>query len=126
MSTDDAPMDVLIVDDEEEFAATLAERLRLRGFGVQIAGSGEAALACIEDRPPRVVLLDVQLPDVGGLEILQRLRSERPGLPVILLTGKGGTKEGLAAMHLGAFDFLIKPVVIEELIAKMRDARGNT
>jgi DNA-binding NtrC family response regulator len=110
---------VLLVDDEKEFVSTLAERLRLRGIQAEETGSGEEALRLIAHAPPQVVVLDVMMPGMGGLEVLQRVKSTYPNIEVILLTGIGSTKEGVEGMRLGAFDFLMKPLQIEELIEKI-------
>ncbi len=113
---------VLLVDDEEEFAVTLAERLRLRGIMTSIAGDGEEALRQVAEDPPQLVVLDMMMPGLGGLAVLQHLKRDHPNLPVIMLTGRGSTKDGIEGMHLGAFDYLMKPVKIEELVDKMRQA----
>jgi len=116
---------VFLVDDEEEFASTLADRLRLRGFDVGVANDGETALRRIADNPPHVVLLDVKMPVVGGLEVLARIKSVLPEIPVIMLTGVGSTRDGIEGMQAGAFDFLMKPLQIETLIEKISEARKD-
>ena len=113
---------ILLVDDEEEFVTTLAERLELRGLQARAATNGEDALHMIEADPPRVVILDVMMPGLGGLEVLKRIKARHPQISVILLTGRGSTKEGIEGMQLGAFDYLMKPINIEELIKKMQEA----
>jgi DNA-binding response OmpR family regulator len=113
---------VLLVDDEEEFVTTLAERLELRGLQAQAALNGEAALQMIEADTPEIVILDVMMPGIGGFEVLRRIKAQHPQLPVILLTGRGSEKEGVKGMQLGAFDYLMKPLNIEELIKKMQEA----
>jgi len=113
---------VLLVDDEKEFVTTLAERLELRGIQALVATDGETALDMIETDPPRIVILDVMMPGIGGLEVLKRIKDQGLQLPVILLTGRGSTKEGIAGMQLGAVDYLMKPIDIEKLIKKMREA----
>ena len=113
---------VLLVDDEKEFVSTLAERLRLRGIQADETGSGEEALRLIAQAAPQVVVLDVMMPGMGGLEVLQRVKSTYPNIEVILLTGIGSTKEGMEGMRLGAFDYLMKPLQIEELIEKIKAA----
>jgi len=111
--------EVLLVDDEKEFVSTLAERLRLRGIQTNEAYNGEEALRLVADAEPQVVILDVMMPGMGGLEVLERIKHDYPNIEVILLTGIGGTKEGIEGMRLGAFDFLVKPLQIEELIQKI-------
>lgn len=113
---------ILLVDDEEEFVTTLAERLELRGLQARVALNGEAALKMIEADTPEIVILDVLMPGIGGFEVLRRIKAQHPQLPVILLTGRGSEKEGVKGMQLGAFDYLMKPLNIEELIKKMQDA----
>jgi DNA-binding response OmpR family regulator len=113
---------LLLVDDEEEFAATLAERLELRGFEVVTANDGEEALRLVQIDPPEVLVLDVRMPGLGGMDVLRKMRADHAHIPVILLTGLGSTAEGIEGMRLGAFDFLMKPVQIEALIEKIRDA----
>ena len=116
---------VLLVDDEQEFVTTLAERLELRGMHVEIATDGEMALSLIETDPPQVVVLDVMMPGLGGMEVLERIKTMDPNIQVILLTGHGATKDGIKGMQLGAFDYLIKPVDIDELIEKLNEAAKN-
>jgi DNA-binding response OmpR family regulator len=113
---------ILLVDDEEEFVTTLAERLELRGLQARAALNGEAALQMIEADTPEIVILDVMMPGIGGFEVLRRIKAQHPQLPVILLTGRGSEKEGVKGMQLGAFDYLMKPLNIEELIKKMQEA----
>ncbi len=113
---------VLLVDDEKEFVSTLAERLALRGIQADVASDGEEALRLVEENPPEVVVLDLMMPGLGGVEVLQRIKRRHPGVQVILLTGHGSTRSGIEGMKLGAFDYLMKPLSIEELIEKMRKA----
>jgi len=113
------------VDDEEDFVTTLAERLRLRGMNAETAGNGEAALERIATAAPQVVILDVMMPGLSGLDVLKRIKADNPQLPVILLTGIGSTKEGVEGMRLGAADYLMKPLQIEELIQKISEALGK-
>ena len=119
-------LSVLLVDDREEFLTALAERLMLHGMEVETANNGEDALGILKEKTIDVVVLDVIMPGMGGLEILERIKNTHPDLQVILLTGHGSTKEGIEGMHLGAFDFLMKPVDIEELIAKMKTSIQGT
>ena len=113
---------VLLVDDEEEFVSALSERLNLRGIEVDSALNGEEALARLAQREFEVVILDVLMPGLGGLEVLKQIKSTHPNTQVILLTGHGSTKEGIEGMRLGAFDYLIKPVDIEDMLEKMKEA----
>jgi DNA-binding response OmpR family regulator len=113
---------VLLVDDEEEFVSALSERLELRGIEVDSALNGEDALAIMVEKTFEVVILDLMMPGLGGLEVLKQIKSAHPNTQVILLTGHGATKEGIEGMRLGAFDYLIKPVDIEEMLEKMKAA----
>ncbi len=115
-------MKILLVDDEEEFVSTLAERLEMRGIHASIAVNGEEALNLVEAEQPDVVFLDVLMPGLGGLEVLQRIKKKHPQIQVILLTGQGYTDDGAKGMELGAFDYMVKPIGIEDLIEKMHQA----
>ena len=113
---------VLLVDDEEEFVSALSERLMLRGIETECALNGEEALARLVEKEFEVVIPDVMMPGLGGLEVLRQIKTTHPNTQVILLTGHGSTREGIEGMRLGAFDYLIKPVDIEEMLAKMKEA----
>lgn len=117
---------LLLVDDEMDFVNTLAERLKLRGFQVQTAVDGESALKIIENDPPQVVVLDVLMPGLSGLDVLQQMKARVPQIPVILLTGRGSVTEGAEGMQLGAYDYLMKPINIDILIQKMEKAVQST
>jgi DNA-binding NtrC family response regulator len=116
---------VLLVDDEEEFVSALSERLRLRGIEADSALNGEEALARLVEKEFEVVILDVLMPGLGGLEVLRQIKTTHPNTQVILLTGHGSTREGIEGMRLGAFDYLIKPVDIEEMLEKMKEAASK-
>ena len=116
---------VLIVDDEEELVTTIAERLQIRGIQTETATDGETALKMIEENPPQVVVLDVMMPGIGGIEILQRMNAQNLKIPVILLTGYGSTEQGMEGMKLGAFDYLMKPCDLNNLIGKIQEAVKN-
>jgi DNA-binding response OmpR family regulator len=117
---------VLLVDDEEDFVSTLAERLALRGVQARTAFNGEQALRAVASDPPHIVVLDVMMPGMSGLEVLKRIKADFPSLPVILLTGIGSAKEGVDGMRLGAFDYLMKPLQLEELTRKISEALKTT
>jgi DNA-binding response OmpR family regulator len=119
-------LQVLLVDDEIEFIATISERLSSRGIQARTAASGEEALVLIEAEPPDVIVLDVMLPGTLGTELLKLIKQEHPAIPVILLTGGDvTTRERMEGMRLGAFDYLLKPVSMEELVDKLRGAAGK-
>jgi len=113
---------VLVVDDELEFQEALVERLRHRGFEAASAADGEGALAQLEQRPFDVVLLDVGLPGIGGIETLERIKRAHPTIQVLMLSGHADVKLAVRGMDLGAFDYLVKPVPIEELVYRIEDA----
>lgn len=113
---------ILLVDDEQEFVTTLAERLDLRGIRARVAFDGEAALRAVEEEVPDLVALDVLMPGIKGLEVLQRIKAAHPEVQVILLTGQGTTRDGIDGMRLGAFDYMMKPLDIEDLVGKMAEA----
>ena len=113
---------ILLIDDEEEFSTTLAERLNLRGFETKTASHGEAGLKKIAEEPFDMVILDLLMPGMSGLDTLRQIKIIKSGLPVVLLTGHGSTREGMEGMRLGAFDYLMKPLDIKELILKINSA----
>jgi len=113
---------VLLVDDEMEFVSTLAERLSLRGFDARMALSGDEALREIASNPPRVVVLDTMMPGTRGLDVLKRIKREYPTIQVILLTGNISTTDGAEGMRFGAFEYLFKPLSIDELIETLNKA----
>jgi len=109
-------LSVLLVDDELEFASTLAARLKIRGYSATVVPDGESALACIGEIRFDIVVLDVMLPGMHGIEVLQRIKALRAELPVILLTGQAGAKDGIEGMKQGALAYLSKPVDLNELL----------
>ena len=116
------PIKVLLVDDEEEFVTTLAERLEMRAFEARVATSGDQALSLVQEQKFDLIVLDVMMPGIGGLEVMKQVKSTYPEMPVILLTGHGSTKEGMEGMQEGAFDYLMKPLDIDELTTKIKEA----
>ena len=114
-------MRVLLVDDETEFVSALAERLSLRGYETRTAASGEEALGKIDQSPPDVVLLDMLMPGMSGMEVLKRIKQDHPQVKVILLTGRGSW-DGIQGVREGAYDCLMKPIQIEELMQIMASA----
>ncbi len=110
------PLRILIVDDEEELVSALEERLNLRGFQASGVTTGAQALEYLASTPCDVVLLDVKMPGLGGLEVIEKIKEKQPNLEVILLTGHGSTQDAERGMELGAFDYLMKPVKIDALV----------
>jgi len=115
---------VLIVDDEVDFATTLAQRLELREFSVTPVFSGKAALEIVEEIDFDVVVLDVQMPEIDGLEILEKIRKCLPLTEVIMLTGQATVNNAIKGMKLGAFDFLLKPADTDLLEEKIKEAHS--
>ena len=116
------PSKVLLVDDEREFVETLSERLQMRDLGTAVVYGGDEALTFVDEEEPEVMVLDLKMPGVDGLEVLRRVKREHPDVEVIVLTGHGSREiEGLC-MELGAVAYLEKPVDIETLTRAMKDA----
>jgi len=113
---------VLIVDDEEDLAATIAERLEIRGIKTQTASDADMALNLIKTNPPHVVVLDLMMPGIGGLGILKQINLLEKRIPVILLTGYGSKERSIEGMNLGAFDYVLKPCNLDDLIIKIQEA----
>ena len=113
---------ILLVDDEEEFVKPLAERIKLRELGSDIALNGEEALRIVKDQIPDVMVLDLKMPGIDGMEVLRRVKKEYPGVQVIILTGHGSEKDEQEARRLGAFDYLQKPVRIDDLVQYIKRA----
>ena len=113
---------VLIVDDEADLRTALARRLTKRGAVVSQASDGQSALDSLEQESVDVVLLDVKMPGMDGLTALGHIRERHRNTEVILITGQASPLDGVAGMKAGAFDYLVKPVEIEQLVAKIRQA----
>ncbi|MBF0481520.1 MAG: response regulator [Desulfovibrionaceae bacterium] len=116
------PSKVLLVDDEREFVQTLSDRLQMRDMGSTVVFDGEQALEFLRDEEPDVMVLDLKMPGIDGMEVLRRVKREHPSIEVIILTGHGSEKDRLACMDAGAFAYLQKPVDIEKLSDTMRQA----
>ena len=113
---------VLLVDDEEAFVEALGKRLNARGLRVDMSNSGEDAIAKAERRAFDVIVLDLAMPGMDGIETLKRLRKIDPDLQVILLTGHGSIEKAVEATKLGAMDFLQKPASLSDLLELIREA----
>lgn len=117
---------VLIIDDEMEFASTLAERLDLRDYESKAVESADNAFAVLQSGwTPEVILLDLKMPGMDGLATLAMIKQHNPGVEVIMLTGHGSTASGIEGMHRGLFDYLMKPVDINELVDKINEAASK-
>jgi len=113
---------VLLVDDEIDFLETLVKRLKKRKLDVLAASSGREALKILNEEPVDVVVLDVRMPDMNGIETLKGIKKISPSVEVIMLTGHASLEVAIQGMELGAFDYLMKPMDIDELLYKLQDA----
>lgn len=113
---------VLIVDDELEFMETLVKRLKKRDLAVTGVNSGERAIEALAQIPVDVVVLDVKMPGMDGLETLKEIKRRAPLVEVIMLTGHANMEVAIEGMEVGAFDYLMKPMDIDELLYKLQDA----
>ncbi len=116
------PSKILLVDDEREFVQTLSERLEMRDLGSAVAYDGKSALDVIKEDEPEVMILDLRMPGIDGIEVLRQVKSTRPEIEVIILTGHGSDQDRQTCMSLGAFDYLQKPVDIDALSAAIQRA----
>ncbi|BDZ65212.1 response regulator transcription factor [Agromyces mangrovi Wang et al. 2018] len=117
---DGSPVRVLVVDDEAQLADLLKMALRYEGWEVRTAGDGQAALRVAREFRPDAIVLDVMLPDIDGLEVLQRLRAEGDETPVLFLTAKDSLDDRLAGLTAGGDDYVTKPFSLEEVVARLR------
>ncbi|MBN2061658.1 MAG: response regulator [Deltaproteobacteria bacterium] len=109
------PSKVLLVDDEREFVQTLSERLAMRNIGSSATFNGESALAMVDEEEPEVMLLDLKMPGIDGMEVLKKVKTEHPQIEVVILTGHGTEVDREECIQLGAFAYLEKPVDIDIL-----------
>ena len=114
------PTRVRVVDDDPKILSLLRRGLSYAGYVVDLAADGEEGLAVARDRPPDVVVLDVMLPGLDGLEVCRRLRMGEPTLPVLMLTAKDRVPDRVAGLDAGADDYLVKPFAFEEFLARLR------
>jgi len=120
-----ADLRLLLVDDEVEFLEPMKARLERRGISCFTAVSGAEALAILAASPVDCAVVDVKMPEMDGLELLRRLRRLHPGVPVVLLTGHASAELGVKGMELGAFEYLLKPVELDELLDTVRRAAAG-
>ncbi|MDF1614300.1 response regulator [Desulfurivibrio dismutans] len=119
------PLQLLVVDDELDFRETLAQRLRFRGFGVRAAADCHEALAAMARQPAQVVILDVMLPDVDGLDCLARIKKQWPTTGVIMLSGHASITAGMQGIAAGASEYCLKPVELSGLVEKIHIAHAE-
>lgn len=113
---------VLLVDDEIEYLNTLVKRMQKRDLSVEGVGSAEEALEWLEHNPVDVVVLDVKMPGMDGIEALRKIKRMHPLAEVIMLTGHASVEVAIEGMELGAFDYLMKPMALDDLLYKIQDA----
>jgi len=113
---------VLLVDDEVEFLETLVKRLKRRNLSVSGVNSGEKAIESLAQDPVDIVVLDVKMPGMDGLTTLKEIKKRFPLIEVIMLTGHASMEVAIEGMEQGAFDYLMKPMDIDELLYKLQDA----
>ena len=113
---------VMVVDDELDFLETIIKRLKARKIEVTGAESGEKALELLAAQDIDVIILDVKMPGMDGIETLREIKKRKPLTEVIMLTGHASVESGIQGMQLGAFDYVMKPVALDELLEKMRQA----
>jgi two-component system, OmpR family, response regulator len=117
---DGKPINVLVVDDEPVLAELVSMALRYEGWDISTAGDGMSAISSARDNPPDVVVLDVMLPDMSGLDVLHELRQQIPGLPLLLLTAKDSVEDRIAGLTAGGDDYVTKPFSLEEVVLRLR------
>jgi len=115
-------LNVLFVDDEVDFLETLLKRMKKRDINVIGVESGEKAIELLEREPVDVIVLDVRMPGMDGIQTLREIKKSYPLVEVIMLTGHASLEVAIEGMELGAFDYLMKPVDIDELLYKIQDA----
>jgi DNA-binding NtrC family response regulator len=113
---------ILIVDDEVIFANNISKLISKRGYEVKTVYSGDGALKAVEEEDFDVIVLDLKMPGLDGLETLKRIKGKRAQVEVIILTGHGSMDSGIDGIQLGAFDFIMKPVRFDDLHERVRQA----
>ena len=113
---------ILIVDDEQDLLETMTKRMRKRGMQVLSASSGPEAIELIQQEPIDVVLLDVRMPQMNGIDVLKRIKELKPMVAVVMLTGHASIESAVTGIEYGAFDYLIKPVDFDSLCYMIEDA----
>lgn len=116
------PTDVLLVDDEPQILTILEESLTASGFSVRTAEGGEAAMAALRQNPPDVMVVDLRMPDINGMDLMRQAKDFLGAGPMVVLTGYSDTKSAVEALRLGAYDYLTKPVDMERLVQTLRNA----
>jgi DNA-binding response OmpR family regulator len=118
-------MKVLLVDDEQKFVEALSERLQMRDLENETVYDGEEALSFVNDKEPDVMVLDLKMPGIDGMEVLRRVKKKFPAIRVIILTGHGTDRDEEESRRIGIFDYLNKPVDIELLVSRIKAAHRD-
>lgn len=113
---------MLLVDDEDDFRITLANRLKLRKIDITDAASGSEAINLVKEKSFDVAVIDVKMPGIDGIETLAEIKKIDPSIEVIMLTGHASIESGMESMKIGAYDYVMKPCDIDELLTKTADA----
>jgi DNA-binding response OmpR family regulator len=116
---------VLLVDDEQSFVEALSERLQMRDLENETVYDGEQALQFVDDKEPDVMVLDLKMPGIDGMEVLRRVTKKFPDLRVIILTGHGTDRDEEESRRIGVFDYLKKPIDIEVLVNRIKAAHKD-
>jgi len=124
--SDGSPLRVLVVDDEVNIAELISMALRYEGWQVQMAHTGSAAVNAAREQGPDAVVLDMMLPDIDGLEVLRRMRTSQPDVPVVFLTARDAVEDRIAGLTAGGDDYVTKPFSLEELVARLRGLLRRT
>jgi two-component system, OmpR family, response regulator MprA len=111
---------ILIVDDDSRVTSALRRTLAYEGYQVSVAANGEAALSAVRTKPPDLVILDLMLPGIDGLEVCRRLRNAGDGIAVLMLTARDAVADRVTGLETGADDYLVKPFALEELLARVK------
>jgi two-component system OmpR family response regulator len=122
MDTATTTMRVLIVDDEDDFRETIVKRLNARKLAAEGAASGIIALEILKTKDFDIIVLDVKMPEMDGIETLRHIKKMKPEIEVIMLTGHASVEFGLKGMQLGAFDYVMKPAMLNELLDTITQA----
>ena len=117
---DGSPIRAVVVDDEDSLTDLLSMALRYEGWDVRIAADGQKALAIVREFRPDVIVLDIMLPDIDGLQVLSRLRADNNQTPILFLTAKDSLDDRVAGLTVGGDDYVTKPFSLEELVARLR------
>jgi two-component system, OmpR family, response regulator MprA len=111
---------ILIVDDDNRVTNALRRTLAYEGYKVSITANGEGALSIVRTRPPGLIILDLMLPGIDGLEVCRRLRGSGDDIPILMLTARDDVADRVVGLEIGADDYLVKPFALEELLARVK------